>query len=165
MNERFWSKVDLRGPMRSPYLGPCWVWTAAVNGHLGYGSYWDGVKQVRSHRFSYELFFGPIAPGLQIDHVCRVPSCVNPAHLEAVTSLENQRRATGVIGERARRELYKLPEPLKRCAKCGVEKSLAEFYAAKRGRFRRSHSCKSCARTRDKQRKRALGSPDEGGER
>jgi hypothetical protein len=29
---------------------------------------------------------------LQIDHLCNVRNCVNPAHLEAVTAHENMRR-------------------------------------------------------------------------
>lgn len=44
------------------------------------------------HRFSYEHFVGPLADGFEIDHLCRNRGCVNPAHLEAVTRLENCRR-------------------------------------------------------------------------
>lgn len=33
-----------------------------------------------------------IAPGMHIDHKCRNPRCVNPAHLEPVTPSENMRR-------------------------------------------------------------------------
>jgi hypothetical protein len=32
------------------------------------------------HRLSYETFVGPIPQGLEIDHLCRVRNCVNPAH-------------------------------------------------------------------------------------
>lgn len=41
------------------------------------------------HRLSYEMHTGPIPDGLIIDHICRVPLCVNPAHLRAVTYRDN----------------------------------------------------------------------------
>lgn len=46
-----------------------------------------------AHRAMYEAFVGPIPEGLTIDHLCRRPACVNPAHLEAVTMRENTLRA------------------------------------------------------------------------
>jgi hypothetical protein len=50
-----------------------------------------------AHRIAYELLVGPISEGMQLDHLCRNPSCVNPTHLEPVTSQEN------IIRERAAR--------------------------------------------------------------
>jgi hypothetical protein len=47
---------------------------------------------VLAHRWAYEHFIGPIPAGLEIDHLCRVRHCVNPAHLEPVTKSENRRR-------------------------------------------------------------------------
>lgn len=46
-----------------------------------------------AHRVAYTLAVGSIPDGLEIDHLCFVPACVNPDHLEAVTGLENKRRA------------------------------------------------------------------------
>jgi hypothetical protein len=40
----------------------------------------------------YERHIGPIPEGLQLDHLCRNRACINPAHLEPVTNLENLRR-------------------------------------------------------------------------
>ncbi len=45
-----------------------------------------------AHRVAYELFVGAIPDGLEIDHLCRVRNCFNPAHLEAVTHQENINR-------------------------------------------------------------------------
>lgn len=86
--ERFWSKVDLTSP------GGCWVWTAGKIGGVrgGYGSFKLEGRSVRAHRFSYETLVGPIPDGLELDHLCRVRACVNPAHLEPVTSRENSLR-------------------------------------------------------------------------
>ena len=63
----------------------CWRWTGPTAG--GYGR-----VQIYAHRWMYEREVGPIPDGLQIDHLCRNPLCVNPEHLEPVTHAENQRR-------------------------------------------------------------------------
>ena len=67
----------------------CWLWTGATAS--GYGLFWD-ERQVRAHRWAYESEVGPIPEGLQLDHLCRVPLCVRPDHLEPVTGAENMRR-------------------------------------------------------------------------
>jgi hypothetical protein len=82
--ERFWVKVNK--------TETCWLWTASCF-HDGYGKFYVDGKTVRAHRTSYELFVGPIPDGLHIDHLCRTPLCVNPAHLEPVTPRENTFRS------------------------------------------------------------------------
>lgn len=69
----------------------CWVW-ARGPGPSGYGVKSVNGKRVRAHRHYYEQAKGPIPDGLQIDHLCRNPACVNPEHLEAVTQAQNTRR-------------------------------------------------------------------------
>lgn len=73
----------------------CWLWTGARSSN-GYGAVSIGGRVVGAHRAVYELLAGPIPAGLQLDHLCRVRRCVNPAHLEPVTARENQLR--GVHG-------------------------------------------------------------------
>ncbi len=92
--DRFWSKVDKAGPVPPgrPGLGPCWVWAASRNPH-GYGRF----GSEKAHRVAYVLVRGPIPAGLELDHVCRNTSCVNPLHLEAVTHAVNVAR--GRLGE------------------------------------------------------------------
>jgi len=51
------------------------------------------------HRLSYEEWYGPIPEDREIDHLCRVPACYNPLHLEAVPHSENIRRAMPSSGE------------------------------------------------------------------
>ena len=77
---RFWNKVDK--------TGSCWVWTGARTSQ-GYGNFlWYG-KNVVAHRKSYEILVGNIPKDLDLDHLCRNRSCVNPYHLEPVTRREN----------------------------------------------------------------------------
>jgi hypothetical protein len=70
----------------------CWLWDGAVN-NKGYPKFClrNGVN-VYAHRFAYEHAVGPIPPGLELDHLCNTPRCVNPEHLEPVTKAENLRR-------------------------------------------------------------------------
>lgn len=86
--ERFWSKVDK--------AGECWVWTAATDSN-GYGRFSLNGKTALAHRVAWALTRGPIPAGKELDHLCRVPGCVNPNHLEPVTHKENCRR--GVLGQ------------------------------------------------------------------
>ncbi len=46
-----------------------------------------------AHREAYVETYGEIPDGLEIDHLCRTRSCVNPQHLEAVTHQENMARS------------------------------------------------------------------------
>lgn len=70
----------------------CWIWQRARDGK-GYGlTKCGGRKNCRAHRISYERHRGPIPEGMDLDHLCRNPPCVNPDHLEPVTHAENIRR-------------------------------------------------------------------------
>lgn len=66
----------------------CWLWTACKC-PKGYGRFNIDGRSVPAHRASYEFHVGPIPEGLHVDHLCRTPACVNPAHLEPVTMREN----------------------------------------------------------------------------
>lgn len=70
----------------------CWLWTGSLT-FDGYGIFRENNRRTGAHRFAYEYFVGPIPAGLQIDHLCRVRNCVNPAHLDPVTNAENTTRA------------------------------------------------------------------------
>jgi len=47
---------------------------------------------ITSHEFSYRLFVGPVPDGLELDHLCHNPKCINPDHLEPVTHQANMIR-------------------------------------------------------------------------
>lgn len=87
----------------------CWVWMGAVNNH-GYGSMYLNRHTQLVHRIAYESAFGPIPKGLTVDHLCRIRSCVNPAHMELVSLCENILRGNSPTAQLARRRV---------CPKCG----------------------------------------------
>lgn len=89
--ERFWSKVNK--------TETCWLWTAYRA--RGYGRFMVGAgektRALSAHRWSWEQEHGAVPDGLELDHLCRTPACVRPAHLEPVTHAENVRRAAAAV--------------------------------------------------------------------
>lgn len=81
--ERFEAKLSPQGE--------CWVWTKGSRN--GYPTFYADGKTVSAHRWSYEYHRADIPEGLTLDHLCRVPMCVNAWHLEPVTRAVNTRRA------------------------------------------------------------------------
>ena len=69
----------------------CWRWLGYVSkdGYGRRGDWW-------AHRIFYELLVEPIPDGMEVDHLCRNRSCVNPSHMEVVTHAENMRRGARV---------------------------------------------------------------------
>jgi hypothetical protein len=118
---RFFAKVDI--------TDTCWLWAGATN-RKGYGSFRLAGGTIQSaHRWSfiYAHRFNP--EGLDIDHLCGVRNCVNPAHLEAVTHLENI----------LRRPSYRKTHCLR-----GHEYSPENTYTDPRG----GRTCRACRRDR-----------------
>ena len=84
----------------------CHIWIGGRDS-LGYGNFRSNGRLEKAHRVAYRRTFGEIQPGLELDHICRVRHCVNPAHLEPVTHAENMHRAAAsgslVVAQRRRR--------------------------------------------------------------
>lgn len=96
---------DAYAPEDRGYLTPCWIWQRSCDVN-GYGRLGGRGRDPMAHRYFYTQAKGPIPDGLALDHLCRVPRCVNPDHLEAVTHRENiqrgiRARAQGVPAQRA----------------------------------------------------------------
>lgn len=75
----------------------CWRFTGAIQPN-GYGYFFFEGRMRYAHRVAYQLHVGPIPAGHDLDHLCRVRDCCNPAHLEPVTRRENLRRVAGLGG-------------------------------------------------------------------
>lgn len=84
----FWRQVDKNGPEARPGLGPCWIY-GPQRKRLTYGVFQMNKVHYRTHRFSYELHYGPFDPKLDVLHACDTPACVNPAHLSLGSDREN----------------------------------------------------------------------------
>lgn len=80
---------------------PCHVWQGSTDRN-GYSKVTIYIgKRVTSrpaHLAVWEREHGPVPPGKELDHLCRVRACVRTSHLESVTHRENIIR-----GHRARR--------------------------------------------------------------
>lgn len=69
----------------------CWLWNGKIDSR-GYGRSSLNNRSMLAHRAMYTLAVGPIPDGLDLDHLCFTPRCINPAHLEPVTRAENLAR-------------------------------------------------------------------------
>ena len=135
--ERFWAKVDRRGP------DECWPWLA-YHDHHGYASFRFQGHMRPAYRYAYLLLHGSIPAGLELDHLCRNRGCVNSAHLEAITHRENLLRGVGVPARNAART---------HCPKGHSYDLLNTINTSQRKSGGRR--CRACGRERDKVRRLA----------
>lgn len=92
--DRFWQRVEV--------TGFCWNYIGWTDKN-GYGRTRWSSGMVLTHRLAYEQLVGEIPDGLLLDHLCRNTSCVNPDHLEPVTSQVNTLRGFSVVTEHAKK--------------------------------------------------------------
>jgi hypothetical protein len=131
------TKIRLGGV--SGTLGRCWEWTAAKTN--GYGVVQHRGRVQRAHRVVYSLLIGEVPEDLEIDHLCRNRSCVNPQHLEPVTGLENNARSNSASAQHARQS---------HCLR-GHEFTAENTYTRVRG-HKTERFCRECSRIRDRER-------------
>jgi hypothetical protein len=127
---RFWTLVD-RGAETE-----CWPYTSRRRTPGGYGVFGVQGTSTTAHRFALSITSGPVPDGLHVDHLCRNTLCCNPAHLEAVTPKENQRRKA---------EALRTGQYAPNCRRCGAEMVEANVYLDEAGRRR----CVACKQARE----------------
>jgi hypothetical protein len=104
------------------YKTDCWTWIRSKDSH-GYGAIRRDGKAYRAHRYFYEMHRGAIPEGMQLDHLCRNPDCVNPDHLEPVTNREN------VLRGRTTKVTQQIADKIRHLRSLGFRESeVAEVY-------------------------------------
>lgn len=120
----------------------CTLWLASGVGDYGRISV-GGTKRM-AHVVTWELRFGPVPEGLELDHKCSTPSCINPDHLEPVPHAVNvQRGRSGAVnGARQRAkthcpnghslaDAYINPNGSRKCRQCALDRASASYAAQK----------------------------------
>lgn len=79
------------------HQGEHWIWTGHFVGTKSRRPQFRATTRAAdpkeyAHRWIYRRLVGPIPEGFEVDHTCKMGSCVRPEHLEAVPPAENQRR-------------------------------------------------------------------------
>lgn len=112
--------LPLRRVFEKVIAGPfgCAIWTGEC-GSGGYGVLLVAGRRTMTHRVAYEVMVGPIPDGMLIDHTCHnrdasCPGgmqclhrrCLNPFHLEPVTSQENTLRSSLTLAGKNTRKTH-----------------------------------------------------------
>lgn len=118
---------------------PCWVWMRNLT-RDGYGRITWASQHKSAHRVAYELLIGPIPDDKVIDHLCRTRACVNPRHMEVVSTRENTMRGTSFAAVNAKK------------THCGKGH---EFTARNTYVWRGCRICRACRAETDRRRRSA----------
>lgn len=106
---RLYSSIDTSGD--------CWIWTGTIRvGNAGEerGWFFANYKWQPATRALWQHLVGRIPAGLELDHLCRNTICVNPDHLEPVTTAENIRRSFSASGLNRRKSACHRGHPFNR---------------------------------------------------
>ena len=123
----------------------CWLWTGATN-DKGYGRH----RSTLAHRASLSLSGISIPAGKEVDHLCRVRCCVNPAHLEVVTHRENLLRGETLTAAAAAKRACPKGHPYvgdnvalvngkRKCRECDRQRKADTYVQRSKARRRRKH--------------------------
>ena len=120
----------------------CWLWlgTVAQNGYAKFGGGGlNGHRMLLAHRFAYTAFVGPVPANLELDHLCRVRCCANPAHVTPKTHRDNMLAGETLPAIGMRRTACPAGHPYdshdgkgRRCKRCRA-KHTRDWYRRARG--------------------------------
>lgn len=139
---KFWARVQ------GGDISDCWEWQGPKS-RDGYGVFCG----VRAHRWAFEYLRDAIPEGLQIDHLCRNPPCVNPWHMEPVTRAENLRRKAAAVTHCPKGHPYdadntgRHTDNSRRCRECDRARSRERYYRNQSREQARSRSYQQRLRT------------------
>lgn len=115
---------------RRGYPTPCWIRRGFVT-TAGYSRVTIAGKSMYAHRAMYEQVISAIPEGMDLDHLCRQPRCINPDHLEPVPRYTNLQRGRGAkLTEDEVREIRAAPREVQ-------TKELARRYGISRSHMSR----------------------------
>ena len=94
--QRIYERVEVEdlGFVLDDQPSPCHIWTGPTSGTGrggGYGRMSLNGQTVAVHLVVYTHYYGYIPGKKQVDHKCNQRLCCNPAHLQMVSHLKNQR--------------------------------------------------------------------------
>jgi hypothetical protein len=126
-----------------------WLWTGAKF-QSGYGQIRIGgrghSKLRRAHVVAFELWRGPVPRGREIDHMCSIRCCINPACLSPATHRANSLRGRGVGAINHRKHW---------CAPGGHELDHGNTYIVPSTGARECRTCKAHRRRKSADKRRA----------
>lgn len=126
----------IRTMQRVEITESCWNWMG-VPTSKGYGSIKFGGRSYKTHRIVYQFIYQKrLHPEETIDHLCLNKVCVNPLHLQVVSSAENSRRRAG---------FYNIDHD--KCGRCGQ----SDWIIGK------ARQCRPCLRTSQRAYKKRQG--------
>lgn len=86
--ERFWAKVNFKGPVHPVLKTKCWIWSGARQ-KSGHGVFRLGQQKVPAGKAALILTGSVVPDDLHVCHHCDIPACVRPEHLFLGTDRDN----------------------------------------------------------------------------
>jgi hypothetical protein len=87
----------------------CLEWQRGLS-KTGYAITSNMGVTLSAHRLAWWVTYGPVEGDLVVDHICFNHRCIEPTHLQLLTSLENSRRQSSAEKPRCKRGHLRTPE-------------------------------------------------------